>query len=349
MSTQSQSRSRRRSQSPKIGMPPKLAAFGEALKRLCAPWKLPPGTRPTHEMDEEDIVYEAQDRRPLLRELGLRDSGLMHPNEVNLAYLRTCHYLGKVPAKPYIWQFAVSIGIALLMGTMFYFGPTQEGLAFEDADTDSGSENADQNAVPIQWEKPLYVVIGISTGLLFGSGAGYSIRTMIQFWTVHAPARIAYKKLGDNGVMSTVAVLEMPLPRLAFANRHHERIFSGIESESGFSNGKMNLETNVDIAFIGDPREMYLPGVLRPCVSNFTGVNSSRRHALNDQAKEAGRLNSLKMQQREKEDGLGNWIGEHKGLTFFIVAACVSVFLLAIGVEIDFNEAKQIGEVFGGG
>ena len=187
--------------------------------------------------------------------------------------------------------------------------------------------------------------MGLLTGGLFGSGAGYSIRTVIQFWTVHAPARIAQKRV-ENGISRTVAVYELPLPRLAFADRHHERIFSGIEDESGFSNGRMNLESPVELSLVTDPRELYLPGMLAPCVSTFTGVNASKRHALNDMAKLAGRLNAEKQQQRQKGD-ISNWIGEHKGLTFFIIAAVVSFLVLAIGVELDLSQAKELGELFG--
>ena len=198
-----------RPQTPEIKVPTGLRNFGKGIGRFFTPWRLPPGTTPSDEMSEEEMVWEAQESRPLLRELGLHDSGLLHPNEVNLRYLRTCQYLGKVPAKPYVWQFAITFFIALFMGVMFYFGPTQEGAAFAGDDSSSDSETA------LAWEKPLYVVVGLLTGGLFGSGAGYSVRTMIQFWTVHAPGRIAQKRT-ENGISRTVAVYELPLPRLAF-------------------------------------------------------------------------------------------------------------------------------------
>ena len=59
-----------------------------------------------------------------------------------------------------------------------------------------------------------------------------------------------------------------------------------------------------------------------------------------------GRLNAEKQQQRQKGD-ISNWIGEHKGLTFFIVAAVVSFLILAIGVELDLSQAKEVTELFG--
>lgn len=296
------------------------------LAKLLTPMALPVGVKSSDDMSEEEIVQEAQDARPLLREIGWRDSAVFHPDVMNLRYLRTCHYVGKLPIKPYVIQLAVTLGVAAGMAVLFLFGPTQE-------------------AEDLALGKGMFAIVGGLMGLVFGVGIGYSTRSAMQFWLAHAEARIAQKRTDENGIRKTVAVYELPLLRLAFADRHGEHMFSGIEDKSGFINGRMNLETDLDLSLITTPAIFYLPNAVRPCVSNFTGVSSARRYALNGMAKRAGRINAEKQANRENDD-ISNWIGEHKGLTFFIISVIVAIIVLSVGVEFDLSGVGDLGGMF---
>ena len=88
-----------------------------------------------------------------------------------------------------------------------------------------------------------------------------------------------------------------------------------------------------------------MPNAVRPCVSNFTGVSSARRYALNSMAKRAGRINAEKQTNRESDD-ISNWIGEHKGLTFFIISVIVAIVVLSVGVEFDLGGVSDLGGLF---
>ena len=296
------------------------------VPRVLTPWLLPDGYKSSDDMSQDELVQEAREARPLLRELGWRDSAVLHPDIMNTRYLRTCNYVGRLPIRPYVIQILTTLGFSAFLGFLFFFGPQQD------------------EASDLALGKGIYVIVGAFTGLIFGAGAGYSARTMSQFWVAYSFARVA-QKVTENGVKRTVAVYELPLLRMAFADRHGERMFSGVEERSGFVNGRMNLETTLELAEITDPRQFYEKGAVYPCVSNFTGVTASRRHALNDMAKMAGRISAEKQARRENDDFSG-WVGEHKGLTFFAIAAIVSVLMLIIGVEIDFGEIQNIGETF---
>ena len=291
------------------------------LPKIRPAWILPSNLVPTDDMSQDELVADAQESRPLLREFGWRDSAVMHPSETNVRYLRVCSYLGKMPIRPYLIQYVTTLAMAGLMALMFSFGPEQQS---EDLALGGGA----------------FAIVGGLVGLLFGTGIGYSARTMSQFWVSHGFARIA-QKVVENGIRRTVAVYELPLLRLGFANRHGERIFSGVEERSGFANGRMNLETDMELSTMVDPREFYKLGAVRPCISSFTGVSSSRRHSLNGMAKLAGRINAEKQAMRQKGD-IAGWIGEHKGLTFFGISAAISFLVLMIGVDIDLSQAKEI-------
>ena len=302
----------------KKGPPKPLIPLG--LKEFLMPFKLPHYVTPTDALSQEELVEEARNARPLLREFGIRDSALRHPVETNIRYLRMSHYLGKLTMKPYFIQLVLTFVTALVAGGMFTFGPTQQNEE-------------------LALGKMAFFIVGFCFGLLFGTAVGYTARTMSQFWVAYGYARIAQKVL-ENGIRRTVAVYELPLLRLAFADRHGEQIFSGVEERSGFANGRMNLETDVELAKVTDPRVFYQPGVVRPCVSTFTGVNATRRHSLIATAKVAGTINNEKQSLRQN-DGMGGWIGEHKGLTFFAISAAVSFLVLAVGVEIDLSKGAS--------
>ena len=289
----------------------------EALK----PWKIPASMTPSKDMSEEEMVLEAQESRPLLRTVGWSDSAMMHPNEMNIRYLRTCDYVGKLPIRPYVIQLLLTFGVAAGMALFFSFGPTQE-------------------SAELAIGKGVYAIVGGVTGLVFGFGVGYSTRTAFQFGIAHTFARIAQRKT-ENGITRTVAVYELQLLRLAFADRHGEHMFSGIENKSGFISGRMNLETDLELSLVTRPDIFYMPGAVRACRSDFTGVSASRRHALNDMAKQAGRINAEKQQQRQN-DGFSNWMAEHKGLTFFLVAAGVSLLVMFLGVELDPTALQEL-------
>ena len=295
------------------------------LPGWLTPWKMREGMQPTEDMVLDDLVAEAQMHRPLLREFGLRDSALRHPADVNHRYLRTAGYLGKIPMKPYIWQLICTLVPPILFAIGF--------MAFAPA-TDHTTTTT------VELPSWFYAIIGAFSGAFFGIPMGYGIRVASQFWTAHGFARIA-QKVVEHGKRRTVAVLELPLPRLAFADRHDERIFSGTEDRSGFANGQMNLETEMNLQALTDVRELFLPGVLRASNSSYTGVNTTRRHSLNSQAKQAGQINAEKQALRRKGD-IGGWMSEHKGLTFFIVAAIVSVIAMALGFQLDVSDAGSI-------
>ena len=63
-------------------------------------------------------------------------------------------------------------------------------------------------------------------------------------------------------------------------------------------------------------------------------------------AKLAGSINAEKRRMRQQDD-IAGWIGEHKGLTFFIVSAIVSFAVLILGVEIDPGSISNIGNALG--
>ena len=289
-------------------------------------WKLPKGSIPTVDMPQEDLAKEAKESRPLLREFGMKDAAIAHPDLLNQQYLRTVQYLGRMSVRPYMIQIITMLGSAATMGLMFYmFGPEQEAT--------SSLEGMNKGMIGI---------IGAIMGFVFGFGAGYSARCISQFWVAYAISRVAQKVVDPSGQRRTVAVYELPLLRMAFADRPSERFFSGIEKKSGFASGRINLETEVNLATITDPRMLYNSGIVKPCESSFTGVNTSRRHSLNEMAKNAGRINAQKQMMRERKDDWRGWIGENKGFTFLLVSAGVSMLVLMIGVDIDLSQATKL-------
>ena len=279
------------------------------------PWSLPRDVVPTDDLSQGELALEAQAVRPLLKQFGFRDSAVFHPHILNHQYLRTVQYMGGVPLRPYFVQLGMMAAISLFSAVLMYFGPQQD---------ETGG---------LQASKGLYLIVGAVMGLIFGTGTGYTARASAQFWVAYAHARIAQKIREPGGGRRTVAVYELPLLRLAFVDRPSERFFSGVEQHSGFASGRMNLETDTDLSVVTDPRALYLAA--RPCLSSFTGVNTTRRHSLNAQAKKAGKMAAEKQMRREAGDGIQGWIGGNKGLTFFAISAAFAGFLMAIGVEIS--------------
>ena len=277
----------------------------------------PPDMGSTHDMTVAELGEEARGSRPLLRVAGIRDSAIFHASIASQQYLRTMFFVGAVPIKPYVLQYFVVTLCAAGLGGLMMFGP-----GFSDTQELSAS-------------KELYAIVGAIFGVPMGLGIGYSIRTTAMFGSAYATARVAQKITELSTQRRTVAIYELPLLRMAFSDRPSERLFSGVEGQSGFTNGRMNLETNLDLSTITDPRMLYAPGAVRPCESSFTGVNTARRHALNAMAKEAGRLAVEKKDRREHGDGLQGWVAENSALTFFLVAMAVSLLLLMIGFEVD--------------
>ena len=323
--SESESESKSKSKSESVSLPsPTPPRLQFQLPKWRPPNMLPHGMVSTDDMSVEEIVAEAQASPPMLRCLGFKDAAMAHPHETNIRYLRTCHFIGQLPLRPYFLQYGLTLLIALGFAIGFYLGPTQ-------------SETSD-----LEVSKVTYMIVGGVVGFVFGLGAGFMARCQAQFWTAYARARVAQKHTDGIGQRRTVAIYELPLLRLAFADRPAERFFSGVEDKSGFINGRMNLETDHELATIVDPRQLYVPGVVRPCDSSFTGVNTSRRHSLNGSAKHAGRINAQKQSIRERPSGLEGWLGEHKGLTFFMVSAGVSLLVLMIGVDIDLSSIKDV-------
>ena len=304
------------------------------LPRYSPPWILPSSMTTTDQLSQEELTREAREARPLLREIGWRDSAVTHPALTNIHYLRTVQFLGRFPVRPYALQVLFTLGVAAGFALLFFFGPAQE----------------DDSDLALSGAQYVYSLVGGMVGLLFGTGMGYSARCLSQFNTAYASARIAQKHNGR-----TVAILELPLLRMAFAGhaqgsgngngRPFESLFSGVENRSGFANGRMNLETGLQLAAVTDPRQFQAPGAIRPSTSTFTGVHTSRRHSLLSTAKEMGRINAEKQMIRSKGKDLLGMMGEHKGMTFFLVSAAISLFVLAAGVELDLSKP---GELLGG-
>ena len=268
-------------------------------------------------MTVAELGEEARATRPLLRVAGIRDSAIFHANVASRQYLRTMFFVGAVPIKPYLLQYFVVVLAAAGLGGLMMFGP-----GFSDTQELAAS-------------KELYALVGAIFGIPMGLGIGYSIRATAMFGSAYATARVAQKVTEISSQRRTVAIYEVPLLRMAFSDRPSERLFSGVEGQSGFTNGRMNLETDLDLSTVTDPRMLYEPGAVRPCESSFTGVNTARRHALNAMAKEAGRLAVEKKDRREHGDGLQGWVAENSALTFFLVAMAVSLLLLMIGFDVD--------------
>ena len=277
----------------------------------------PPDMGPTHEMRVEELGEEARASRPLLRVAGIRDSAIFHASVASRQYLRTMFFVGAVPFTPYLLQYLVVVVAAAGLGGLMMFGP-----GFSDTQELSAS-------------RELYALVGAIFGIPMGLGIGYSLRTTAMFGSTYAVARVAQKVTEISTQRRTVAIYELPLLRMAFSDRPSERLFSGIEGQSGFTNGRMNLETDLDLSTITDPRMLYVPGAVRPCESSFTGVNTARRHALNAMAKEAGRLAVEKKDRRENGDGLQGWVAENSALTFFIISTAASILLLMLGFQAD--------------
>ena len=277
----------------------------------------PPDMGSTHAMTVAELGEEARATRPLLRVAGIRDSAIFHANVASRQYLRTMFFVGAVPIKPYLLQYFVVVLAAAGLGGLMMFGP-----GFSDTQELAAS-------------KELYALVGAIFGIPMGLGIGYSIRATAMFGSAYATARVAQKVTEISSQRRTVAIYEVPLLRMAFSDRPSERLFSGVEGQSGFTNGRMNLETDLDLSTVTDPRMLYEPGAVRPCESSFTGVNTARRHALNAMAKEAGRLAVEKKDRREHGDGLQGWVAENSALTFFLVAMAVSLLLLMIGFDVD--------------
>ena len=343
MPAKQQEEDRARAESRKMGLRPRLAGFRlprVQLPKYNPPWTLPPSMTPTDQLDQEELVQEAREARPLLREIGWRDSAVTHPALTNIHYLRTVQFLGRFPVRPYALQVLFTLGLAAGLALLFFFGPAQE----------------DDSELALAGAQYVYSLVGGMVGLLFGTGMGYSARCLSQFNTAYASARIAQKHNGR-----TVAILELPLLRMAYAGHAQgsghaqgpgngngspfESLFSGVENRSGFANGRMNLETGLQLAAVTDPRQFQEPGAIRPSTSTFTGVHTSRRHSLLSTAKEMGRINAEKQMIRSKEKDLLGMMGEHKGMTFFLVSAAISLFVLAAGVELDLSKP---GELLGG-
>ena len=282
----------------------------------------PPDMGSTHDMTVAELGDEARASRPLLRVAGVRDSAIFHASAASRQYLRTMFFVGAVPVKPYLLQYLVVVLGAIGLGGLMMFGP--------------GFDDTQQ----LEASRTLYAIVGAMFGVPMGLGVGYSARAAVMYGAAYSTARVAQKFTETTTQRRTVAIYEVPLLRMAFADRPSERLFSGIEGQSGFVNGRMNLETDLDLSTVTDPRMLYEPGAVRPCESSFTGVNTARRHALNAMAKEAGRLAVEKKDRREHGDGLQGWINENSALTFFIVAAAVSLLLLMIGFDADPSKLK---------
>ena len=337
-----------RAESGKMGPTSRLARSrlarsripGFRLPRYNPPWILPPSMTPTDQLSQEELVREARESRPLLREIGWRDSAVAHPSLTNIQYLRTVQFLGRFPVRPYVLQVLLTLGVGAGLALLFFFGPTQQ----EDSE------------LALSGARYVYSLVGGMVGLVFGTGMGYSARCLSQFNTAYASARIAQKHNGR-----TVAILELPMLRMAFVDHAqgngngngngnggghpYESLFSGVENRSGFANGRMNLETGLQLSAVTDPRQFQEPGAIRPSASTFTGVHTSRRHSLLSTAKEMGRINAEKQMNRSKGKDLLGMMGEHKGMTFFLVSAAISLFVLAAGVEVDFSKP---GALLGG-
>ena len=182
-------------------------------------------------------------------------------------------------------------------------------------------------------------------GLFLGVGFGYGTRARLQWNLTYAPARIALKAPVPGFVRpQAVALWEGWLRRLAFADR--QEFFSGVEQRSGFATGRLSLETELDLSRVERVEDFYQPGAVRPSSADFTGAATTRRRSLTADAKEAGRLNAVKHQERIR--GARNawqWAAEYKGVTAGIAMTVIGVIILYSGVEID---PSRLGELFGG-
>ena len=293
------------------------------------PWRLPPGVPHTDDMTEEGLVAEAREDLPFLREFGWHDSGLFDPARLNKQYLRVTQYLGKVPLKPYVFQYLTPVVAGIPMAILGAVGPSQQVYA-------------DLNP-------PVWFSVGImgGTGSALGLLAGLYTRCVSQFWRAYAHARIAQKDDIEGG-RRTAAIYELPLLRMAFIDRRSEQLFSGVDQASGFGNGRMNLETYEDLSAVTDPRTLYEPGILKPCRSTFTGVNTARRHALTTLAKEMGKIAAEKKRRLRRSDFL-DLVGEHKGLTALIVCSIIGVGAQFIGIEWAMkNPTEAFSGIWGG-
>ena len=285
---------------------------------------LPSGYEQTNDMELSDLAQEAKDMQPLLRTTGWKDAAVFHPDRVNIQYLRTMQFVGAIPIMPYVVQLMCVILGAIALAAMLWFGPSF-------SDTQS-----------LEASKTMYAGVGAVFGSIMGIIVGYSARAITMFGTAYATARVAQKVVDPSGQRRTVAIYELPLLRMAFADRPSERLFSGVEGHSGFINGRMNLETELNLATVTDPRMLYDAKTTHPCESSFTGVNTARRHSLNNMAKEAGRLALEKQARRKNGGGLEGWLGENSCLTFFVISAAVSVGFLVIGWKVP-NPSGLLG------
>ena len=104
--------------------------------------------------------------------------GVLHPDVVNLQYLRTCHVTGRLPIAPYIIYFA----LAALMPLAFAVIGRVQGLQFQ-AD---GLRTNDLTDIPWFFYGGFAAMLGIMVGL----GAALPARAGAQFDTAYTTARI---------------------------------------------------------------------------------------------------------------------------------------------------------------
>ena len=185
---------------------------------------------------------------------------------------------------------------------------------------------------------PARVIVMLMGGLGGGGMAmlvwGVILRIDTEWPIAYAEARIAQRQKQQDGSMGeTVALLETPMLRLGFLDRYGESLFSGSDEHSGFSDGRLALETFLDVAACHDD-ELYAAGACWKPGNGNTGLNAGSRRDGYRTAEHAGELRALHgMPDNAGGRGLGEWLSAHQLLVLMGGAVGLAVILLMLGIE----------------
>ena len=307
----------------------------ETVRRLEMPTEqLPVGTEAplptsqvaTHEMSDVEIAEEARDGRKLIRQFGFYDSAMLHMTTLHHQYVRTCEATGRLSIGSTLKAVGLSIPVALALVVLTALLPLSGG----------GLDAVEGVDGPF-WSLSRIIVMGM--GGIGGGGVAMVILAIIlrigTEWSVaYADARIAQRQRNSDGSTGdTIALLETPMLRLGFLDRYGESLFSGSDDHSGFADGRLALETFLDVATCHDD-ELYTAGACWKPKSGNTGLNASSRRDGYRTAEHAGELRALHgMPDNAGGHGLGEWLSAHQLLVLMGGAVGLAVVLLLLGIE----------------
>ena len=297
------------------------------------PWTLPREMSPTHTLKQSELIDEASAMQPLIRAAGWRDAALLNPTAMNRQYLRFVQARGRFPLAPYLWQYLGGFGAMVLFAAMF-----SVGVAW------NNDEHRGFN-VPWYFAGLFGGVFGMTMGFLIG----YYMRSFVQFRAAYAFLRLI-QKTAVNGHRQAVALWEGYVYRPVFAGRTapgEQSWWRGPEEHSGYAEGMLSLDVEMDLSQLLDVCDIYNPAVAVPSLSTFNNSHSTTRFNTSALSADAGDATYEHAQERLGTPSLGGWLVENWGVTVLIFGVLVGMAAFLIGIE--YNPSDPTASILGGG